>query len=57
MQAETLEGARGLKVVAFVQGEERIDPSHRNVQRPRVFYRRETEAQPFVIEKVAGGNR
>jgi WD40 repeat protein len=54
MQAAALAGSRGLKVV-FVQGEENIsDPAKRNLQRPRVFYRREVEPQPFIVEKVTG---
>jgi len=54
MQASALQGARGLKI-AFVQGEEIIpDPASRNVQHPRVFYRRETEPQPLVVEKLGG---
>lgn len=56
MQAVTLESARGLKIV-FVAGEEGIsDPSKRNVQRPRVFYRREIEPQPLVVERVPAKN-
>jgi hypothetical protein len=40
---------RGL---AYVEGEERIaEVEKRNVQRPRVFYRRELEAQPFIIAR------
>jgi WD40 repeat protein len=40
---------RGVKV-AFVKGEEQIaEPANRNVQHPRVFYRRELEALPFII--------
>jgi len=40
---------RGL---AYVEGEERLaEVEQRNVQRPRVFYRRELEAQPFVIAR------
>jgi hypothetical protein len=27
------------------------DPNKRSVQRPRVFYRRELEAHPFVVAK------
>lgn len=39
--------------VAFVEGEENItDPSKRSAQRPRVFYRRETDARPFVIAQT-----
>jgi hypothetical protein len=41
-----------LQDVSFVEGEEKIkDPSKKSVQRPRVFYRRELEARPFVIAK------
>ncbi|HSE38947.1 MAG TPA: caspase family protein, partial [Blastocatellia bacterium] len=52
MQEAALAGARGLKIV-FVPGDEKVsDPSKRNIQRPRVFYRREVEPQPLVVEKV-----
>jgi hypothetical protein len=27
------------------------DPKQRSVQRPRVFYRRELEAHPFIVAK------
>ncbi len=53
MQVELMKetNGRGVKV-AFVKGEEQIaDPNERNVQRPRVFYRREQEAQPLVVAK------
>jgi WD40 repeat protein/uncharacterized caspase-like protein len=54
MQVELMKEAqsgRGVKV-AFVKGEEQIaDPAERNVQRPRVFYRRELETQPLVVAK------
>jgi WD40 repeat protein len=54
MQVELMKEAqagRGVHV-AFVKGEEQIaDPAERNVQRPRVFYRREVEAQPLVVAK------
>jgi hypothetical protein len=47
-----LAGSRGLKIV-FVPGDEKVsDPSKRNVQRPRVFYRREVEPQPLIVERV-----
>jgi WD40 repeat protein/uncharacterized caspase-like protein len=40
------------KDVAFVEGEEQIkDPTKRNVQRPRAFYRREIETRPLVVAK------
>ena len=54
MQVELMKEAqsgRGV-TVAFVKGEEQIaDPAERNVQRPRVFYRREVEALPLVVAK------
>jgi hypothetical protein len=38
--------------IAFVEGEERItEPEKRNVQRPRVFYRRELETQQLIVAK------
>jgi Uncharacterized protein containing caspase domain len=56
MQEEKLQG-RILEQedVAFVEGEEGTDPKKRNVQRPRVFYRRELETQPLVIARTPGG--
>jgi WD40 repeat protein len=53
MQQAKLKEGRGLKhKVAFVEGEEKIEEvDKRNVQRPRVFYRREPEAQPMVVAK------
>jgi hypothetical protein len=52
LQIELMKDAqagRGV-TVAFVKGDEQIaDPAERNVQRPRVFYRREVEAQPLVV--------
>jgi WD40 repeat protein/uncharacterized caspase-like protein len=57
MQEAALAGARGLKIV-FVPGDEKVaDPSKRNVQRPRVFYRREVEPRPLVVERVPVRNR
>ena len=38
--------------IAFAEGEQKItDPEKRSVQRPRVFYRRELEANQLVIAK------
>jgi len=38
--------------IAFTEGEQNIaDPQKRSLQRPRVFYRRELEANPLVIAK------
>jgi hypothetical protein len=48
-----MEEARKLgRNVAFVEGEEKIeDLAERSLQRPRVFYRREPEAQPLVVAR------
>ncbi|HEX6729859.1 MAG TPA: caspase family protein [Pyrinomonadaceae bacterium] len=53
MQEEKMKQARGVGLeVAFTEGEKDVsDPSKRSVQRPRVFYRRELEANPLVIAK------
>ena len=53
MQAEKMREGRGLGLnLAFTEGEQRIvDPDKRSVQRPRVFYRREMEANPLVVAK------
>ena len=53
MQEEKMRTARGLrKELAFVEGEEKVaDVDKRNVQRPRVFYRREEDARPLVVAK------
>jgi hypothetical protein len=38
--------------IAFTEGEQTIaEPEKRSLQRPRVFYRRELEANPLVIAK------
>ena len=38
--------------IAFTEGEEKVaEPEKRTVQRPRVFYRRELEANPLLIAK------
>jgi WD40 repeat protein len=53
MQEEKMKEKRGLGLeIAFTEGEQKIaDPGKRSVQRPRVFYRRELEADPLVIAK------
>jgi hypothetical protein len=53
MQEEKMKQSRGVGVqIAFTEGEQNIaDPDKRSVQRPRVFYRRELEANPLVIAK------
>lgn len=43
-------GARGLSL-SFSEAERGIGPQPRIVQHPRVFYRRELEAQPLVVAK------
>jgi WD40 repeat protein/uncharacterized caspase-like protein len=53
MQEAKMKEGRGLKhAVAFVEGEEKVEEvDKRNVQRPRVFYRREPESQPMIVAK------
>jgi WD40 repeat protein/uncharacterized caspase-like protein len=51
MQEEKIKQSRGLgKPIAFAEDEQN-DSQKRGVQRPRVFYRRELEANPLVIAK------
>jgi WD40 repeat protein/uncharacterized caspase-like protein len=53
MQEAKMQQGRGIGLeIAFTEGEQNInDPEKRSVQRPRVFYRRELEANPLVIAK------
>lgn len=53
MQEEKMKQTRGVGLeIAFTEGEQNIaDPQKRTLQRPRVFYRRELEANPLVIAK------
>jgi len=58
MQEDKMKQSRGLGLnIAFTEGEQKIaDPEKRSVQRPRVFYRREMEANPLVVAKPTGSN-
>jgi WD40 repeat protein len=50
MQEQKMRAARDIKLeLAFVEGEEKKQVDERSVQRPRVFYRREPEAQPLIV--------
>jgi uncharacterized caspase-like protein len=53
MQLEKMKQARGLGLeFSFVEGEERqLSLEQRNVQRPRVFYRRELDANPLIVAR------
>ncbi len=53
MQQQKMIEGRGVGLtIAFTEGETGVaDPDKRSVQRPRVFYRREMEANPLVIAK------
>ena len=53
LQLEKIKEARDLKNKSAIVGrEERIpEPEKGNLQRPRVFYRREAEARPWLIAK------
>jgi WD40 repeat protein/uncharacterized caspase-like protein len=59
MQEEKMKQSRGIGLgIAFTEGEQKIaDPEKRTVQRPRVFYRREMEANPLVVAKPGGPNQ
>ncbi|HVQ38517.1 MAG TPA: caspase family protein [Pyrinomonadaceae bacterium] len=59
MQEEKLKEGQGRQleqVVAFVPGDEKTDPAKRNLQRPRVFYRRELGLAPFIVAKPGPSN-
>jgi hypothetical protein len=53
MQEQKMIEGRGVGLaIAFTEGEATVaEPQKRTVQRPRVFYRREMEANPLVIAK------
>ena len=53
MQEQKMIEGRGVGLsIAFTEGEANVtEPQKRSVQRPRVFYRREMEANPLVIAK------
>ena len=53
MQETKMKEGRGVGLaIAFTEGEQTIaEPEKRSVQRPRVFYRRELEANPLVVAK------
>jgi uncharacterized caspase-like protein len=53
IQVEKIKQARDIGLnISFVEGEERgLDLNKRVAQRPRVFYRRELEAQPLVVAR------
>ncbi len=53
MQETKMKEGRGVGLqIVFTEGEQNIaEPEKRSLQRPRVFYRRELEANPLVIAK------
>jgi WD40 repeat protein/uncharacterized caspase-like protein len=53
MQEAKMKQSRGVGVqIAFTEGEQNVaEPEKRTVQRPRVFYRRELDANPLLIAK------
>ncbi len=50
-----LQASQKGRQLVFVEGDEASDVSKRNVQRPRAFYRRELESQPFIIARTTVG--
>ena len=59
LQEEKMKQSRGIGLgLSFTYGEQDIvDPQKRNLQRPRSFYRRELEADPFVVSRSATSPR
>jgi uncharacterized caspase-like protein len=52
IQETKMKESRGVGIdIAFVEGEKNTEPDKRSVQRPRVFYRRELEANPLIVAK------
>jgi WD40 repeat protein len=53
LQLELMQAARTRDIeISIVEGEQKItDLQKRSLQRPRVFYRREPEKEPFVVAK------
>ena len=51
--ASMREAQRQGRGVGIIDGEEKeiVSPEQRSLQRPRVFYRREIEAQPFIVAR------
>jgi hypothetical protein len=48
--ADIQKAGRGTEIV-YVKGDKNADPNKRLVQTPRVFYRREADAKPFVVAR------
>ena len=44
-------GQRSSELVFVAGDNDKVDPEKRNVQRPRVFYRRELESHPLIVAK------
>jgi hypothetical protein len=58
MQVDKMKTARGLGLdLSFNEGERGLDMPQRNGQRPRAFYRRELDAQPFVVARPPAGRQ
>jgi hypothetical protein len=52
IQETKMKESRGVGLdISFVEGEKNAEPDKRSVQRPRVFYRRELEANPLIVAK------
>jgi uncharacterized caspase-like protein len=59
MQEERISAEKlGEKEIVFVEGDEQVrDRSQRQMQTPRVFYRREAEAKPLVVARTRAARR
>ena len=52
LQRNMMEDARKAgREIAVVDGEERKDVEDRTLQRPRVFYRRDADVEPFPVAR------
>ena len=52
LERRLMEERSGGAALIIVDGEEKLsDPAQRNLQHPRIFYRRESEGSPFIVAK------
>ncbi len=51
-QQKMKEASQSGRQLVYVEGDEETDANNRKIQRPRVFYRRELEQNPFVVART-----
>ncbi|HKO95646.1 MAG TPA: caspase family protein [Pyrinomonadaceae bacterium] len=52
-QQKMREASQSGRQLVYVEGDEETDANNRKLQRPRVFYRRELEENPFVVARTS----